>query len=241
MKFVKGIGLFFVYPVFLLCLGFYAGVRTSHFFYPGEPYQRLYYEPENAQAPSAGSAEHPQTPHGERALEDIAEGSASEEETGEDLIQEVNALPETLSVETEYVLEERDIEGQTTVETIWRLPDKYVGMNREQFVEAMRLYESAPPLDEMARGFESLEVISFSRARVVVQMNYRYIRPSKSFYLAAYDNELIVYLEDRETVYIDDTQIMLEDLPEDVQQDIIDMLWIEDEETLYAFLEAYSS
>ena len=47
VKFVKGIGLFFIYPVFLLCLGFYAGVRTSHFFYPGEQYERLYYVPED--------------------------------------------------------------------------------------------------------------------------------------------------------------------------------------------------
>ena len=144
-------------------------------------------------------------------------------------------------METEYVLEERDIEGQTTVETTWKLPDKYVGMNREQFVEAMKLYEASPPLAEMSRGFESLEVLSFSRERVVVQMNYRYVKPSSSFYLAVYDNEVVVLLEDKETIYIDDTRIMLDELPDDIQQDIIHMLWIENEEKLYAFLEAYSS
>ena len=53
----------------------------------------------------------------------------------------------------------------------WKLPDKYVGMNREQFLEAMELYEAFPPLSEMERGFVSLEVLSFSRKRVVVQMN----------------------------------------------------------------------
>ena len=114
-------------------------------------------------------------------------------------------------------------------------------MNREQFVEAMKLYEASPPLAEMSRGFESLEVLSFSRERVVVQMNYRYVKPSSSFYLAVYDNEVVVLLEDKETIYIDDTRIMLDELPDDIQQDIIHMLWIENEEKLYAFLEAYSS
>lgn len=243
MKFIKGIGLFFFYPVFLLCLGFYAGVRTSHFFYPGEQYQRLYYEPEDQNTASAQNGESRQD---SRTDQPPAEGIPSDDfsldsAAEEGLLLEAAVSRETLSVETEYVLEERDIEGQTTVETTWKLPDKYVGMNREQFVEAMKLYEASPPLAEMSRGFESLEVLSFSRERVVVQMNYRYVRPSSSFYLAVYDNEVVVFLEDKETIYIDDTHIMLEELPEDIQQDIIDMLWIESEEKLYAFLEAYSS
>ena len=33
---------------------------------------------------------------------------------------------------------------------------QYVGMNREQFVEAMKLYEASPPLAEMSRGFEGI-------------------------------------------------------------------------------------
>ena len=113
-------------------------------------------------------------------------------------------------------------------------------MNRDQFLEPMELYEAFPPLSEMERGFVSLEVLSFSRERVVVQMNYRYIQPSMGFYLAVYNNEVLVYLEDRETVYIE-TEIMLEQLPEPLQQEIIDMKWLENEEELYDFLETYSS
>ena len=71
-------------------------------------------------------------------------------------------------------------------------------------------------------------------------MNYKYIQPSSSFYLAAYDNKIIVYLEDRKTVYIE-TGIPLDSLPVKLQQSIIDMMWIENEEKLYDFLENYSS
>ncbi|MCM1187760.1 MAG: hypothetical protein NC541_00505 [bacterium] len=247
MKFVKGISLFFIYPVFLLTLGFYAGVKTTHYFYPGEQTERLYYRPEEekgVQADSGGEKEEPAARQSgslrEDALPEIADSSSLEAQQEETLSLEASATKERLSVETKYVLEERDIEGDTTVETTWKLPDRYVGMNREQFIEAMELYEASPPLSELERGFVSLEVLSFSREKVVVQMNYRYVLPSGSFYLAVYDNEVVVYLEDRETVYIE-TDIQMEQLPESIQRDIINMLWIEDEETLYDFLEAYSS
>ena len=51
---------------------------------------------------------------------------------------------------------------------------------------------------------------------------------------------MIVYLEDRKTVYIE-TEIELDSLPEQIQHNIIQMMWIENEEKLYDFLENYSS
>ena len=162
------------------------------------------------------------------------------EQSAEPESLEVLSEGETLCVDTEYVLEETDILRHTAVETSWRLPDKYVGMNREQFLEAMDRYAAFPPLSEQERGFVGLEVKSFSRERVVVQMNYRYVQPSLSFYLVAYDNEVLVYLDDLETVYIE-THIRLDSLPEELQKKIIYKMWLEDEEALYDFLENYSS
>ena len=56
----------------------------------------------------------------------------------------------------------------------------------------------------------------------------------------AYDNKVIVYLEDKKTVYIE-TGILLDSLPGEIQQSIMEMMWIENEEKLYNFLENYSS
>ena len=50
----------------------------------------------------------------------------------------------------------------------------------------------------------------------------------------------MVLLEDQETVYIN-TGILLEQLPEEIQMEIMQMMWVEDEESLYGFLETYSS
>jgi hypothetical protein len=71
-------------------------------------------------------------------------------------------------------------------------------------------------------------------------MNYCYVQPSTCFYLGVYDNMVRAYLEDGQIVYIE-TDIRLDTLPEDVQDEIIGMMWVEDEETLYNFLESYSS
>lgn len=239
MKFVKGISLYFIYPMIMLCIGFYGGVVSSHFFYPGE------------QSPGTGGTD---VPSGEpimgepleapgdldyevaEALQEEKESFASEEE----LLLEAASAAETLSADTEYVLEETNILDQSVVQTTWRLPPQYMGMNRKQFLEAMEQYEANPPLSERERGFVGLEVLSFSRERVVVQMNYRYVQPSASFYLAVYNNEVVVYLEDKRTIYIN-TEIPLTSLPEEVQQEIIQMMWMPDEESLYHFLESYSS
>lgn len=211
MKFVKSISLFFVYPVLMFGIGFWLGVESTHFFYPGEVRE---YE-----------------------VQELPEGTDLQEPES---VTQVASVSETLCVDTEYVTEETDIDNGTVVETTGRLPDKYIGMNREQFLSAMKNYEMFPPLSEVERGFINLEVLSFSREKVVVQMNYSYIQPGNCFYLAVRDNEIVVYLEDMETVYIN-TGIELSSLPEEIQQEIIQMIMVEDEQSLYHFLENYSS
>ena len=226
MRFVKGIGLFFVYPLTMLAIGFYAGIEITQYFYPGMQRQSEQYSQENVTSfPVPGNS--------------LPENSDSDSVEEQEAMSVVSSS-ETLYVGTEYVLEETDILRHTVVETTWRLPDKYVGMNREQFLTAMETYASSPPLKELERGFVGVEVLSFARERVVVRMNYRYVQPSSSFYLAAYDNYVLVYLEDQKTVYIE-TEITLDSLPAEIQQEIIRMMWIENEEALYNFLETYSS
>lgn len=242
MKVVKSIGLFLIYPLMMLIIGFYAGVQTTNFLtrngfiHSGEPYGQLF---EGQPSGKEDSSELLLQDNIIVLPEDYPDYGTAD--SGDPLdTKEVAAVPETLSVDTEYVLEETNVLDHTVVKTVGRLPDKYVGMNRERFLDAMEIYEMAPPLSEQERGFVSLEVLSFSRERVVVRMNYRYLQPSESFYLAAYNNEVWVYLEDRETVFIE-TEIRVDSLPEDLQRQIIQMMWVESEEELYNFLESYSS
>lgn len=161
-------------------------------------------------------------------------------EDGEEVPAPVISIPETLNAETEYILREKDLLSGSEVELSEDIPDMYIGMNREQFLSAMENYEAAPPLSEKERGFVSLDVLSFAPSRVVVQMNYRYVQPSKSFYVVAINDLIVVYLEDRQTVY-QYTNIRLSQLPEQLQQEIIGVMHVTDEESLYDFLENYTS
>lgn len=252
MKFLKGISLFVIYPLVMFGIGFFAGVKCTHFFYPGEQAKSIVQE-KSALMPEADVVQAQKNVSARNASESFDMGNGAVKYMGEveieqvgmelvnrEAVSEVSSSMETLSVDTEYVLEETDILSGTVVEISGKLPDKYIGLNREQFLDALKAYELFPPLSEMERGFMNLELLSFSRERVVVQMNYQYLQPSPSFYLAVRDNEVVVYLEDRKTIYIN-TGIALDSLPEEMQQEIIQMIWIEDEEKLYHFLESYSS
>lgn len=231
MRFVKGISLFFIYPLIMLSIGFSAGVMTMDYFYPNNYLK----EQENAQEQKYGA---------ELLIADSEETEnvvISMDETVENPIYtDVAMMDETLNADTDYVLREVDLVRNTMVETVLHIPGKYIGMNRSQFLESMEDYEAYPPLSELERGFVSLEVLAFSAERVTIQNNYLYVQPSDSFYLAVCENEVIVLLEDKETVYIN-TGIVLDTLPEAVQMEIIQMLWVEDEAELYNFLEHYSS
>ncbi len=220
MKVLKGISLFFVYPLVMLFVGFWCGVETEHFFYPGESV---------TQSPPPATFQSYES----MTLESM-------EDEGEQTIA-VASQGETLSADTDYILEEVDVLRDTSVETTRNLPSQYIGMTREAFLAVMENFQSAPPLSELERGFESLEVLAFSKERVKVRMNYRYVQPGQGFYLAVADHEIVVYLEDKETVYINNTGILLDTLPEDMQLKIIEMYYVEGEGNLYNFLETYSS
>ena len=223
MKTLKSIGLFFVTGVLCVGLGFVSGV-----WYYGKTWVR-----QEDRFLSLGEEE--------GTLEMPKEHSTDPQVMGNLKQQEVASVSEELCADTEYVIRERDVLRGTGVETKSKLPQKYIGMDRERFITAMKTYESSPPLTELERGFVSAEVVSFSKQRVVVEMNYRYVQPGECFYLALLDHRVVVFLEDRKTIYIN-TGISANMLSEELRSEMmVNMIYMEDEKELYDFLEAYSS
>ncbi len=242
MKFVKGISLFLIYPVVMLSIGFYSGIMFVNYFYPGQAkQQQQQYELLNNPETITQDWQNAVVDKINEETPIIKESQAADnnEKESENLL-DVIAVSEKLNADTKYVLEETDMYNKSVVEIVTKVPPKYLGMNREQFVEAMGEYEAFPPLSELERGFVDLEVLSFSSEKVVIQMNYEYTQPSESFYLMVENNFIVVYLDDKETVYMY-TDILLTELPDRIQQDVINVMFIPDEENLYDFLETYSS
>lgn len=212
MKFVKRIGLFLCLSMCILCLGIFCGMAVSEFFYPGR----------------------------NRELSKRAEAPQNSAVTQPEESVRVDAQKLILNAETEYVLQKTDAPEGTVTETSMKLPEKYIGMDREEFLSSMEIFELSPPLAEQEKGFVGLEVLTFSPQRVVVQMNYALEDAGKDYFILVEDHYLVVYLGDRKTLFMY-TEIRLEDLPYNIRQQVIDGLYMESEERLYDFLESYSS
>ncbi len=216
MKHIKSISLFLTYTLLIMILGFFSGVAVIC----------------RVQEKNAG-----------REKMSVQETLSAERQ---EIVLSGNEVPvngadeDTLSADTDYVLEEHDKKRETTVESVGKVPQAYLGMNREEFVAAMERYETSPPLSELERGFTGLEVLSFSGERVVIRMDYVYVEPTKSFYLNLSDGKIVVLCDDRETVY-QYTEIEADRLPEELQRELIIGMYVENEEALYRFLETYSS
>lgn len=210
MKFVKRISLFFIIPMGMYAFGFYSHMKLQEEFYPGK------FRAEEVEQKSLEVREQPQ----------IIPTSLEE--------------AQVICADTQYIIEEADLKKDTTVETKWKVPDKYIGMDRQQFVKEMELYQQSPSLKDQELGIVSVEVVSFSRDRVKIRKNYIFKELCTSFYLVNEKNYVVVYSDDLKTVYMS-TNILLDSLPDDLKQEIIQNKYIATEEELYNFLESYSS
>lgn len=217
MKRGKGISLFFALVALSFCLGMFLGFQM---------HARLYQKQQGEQA--------------ELETQKIVVQESEEAVIQKEPAIEVASQEDKLNADTLYIVMENDMDTGKVVETRTRIPEKYIGMNREQFVENLEEYEANPPLSELERGFVSAQLMTFSTKQVEVQMNYQYVKPTSSFYIVVYDNCVKVMLEDRKTIY-QDTEIDLTELPYEIQQDIMQGLFIPNEESLYDFLENYTS
>lgn len=71
-------------------------------------------------------------------------------------------------------------------------------------------------------------------------MSYDYKEPNAGYYLKVENNYVVVYMDDAQTLYMN-TDILVTSLPDSVQQQIIHVMFMPDEASLFAFLETYSS
>lgn len=219
MKFLKWFSLFFVSMGLALFVGMAIGFRMEQYFYPQE-------EDEYIEAPI------------------IEKESAvivrDQEDTADLQVVAVSGKEERIHTNTQYICIERDMLSGEEVVIRTQLPQMYVGLNREQFIDSIKEYEKNPPLGERERGLVSVEVRRFSTEEVEVLMNYKYVKPSESFYIIVFDDEIRVLLDDKQTVYLE-TGIRAPELPMSLQQEIMQGMFVPSEEALYDFLENYTS
>lgn len=230
MKFMKRISLFFIFATVMFTAGFLANVWAQDFFYPGKEANRIV----NQKILSQEKTE----------LEDDAEKTeipAKETKTETDTeVEQASATDRMISADTDFLVQKYNLLTSQMEETVESMPDKYIGMSREQLLEEMASYSQMPSLKDKQEGFQGAEIQSFSSAQVVVRKFYEKQDQLPGFYLLNENNYVSVYYTDMQTIYLK-TDISTSYLPEYLQQEIIQKKFVTDEAELFDFLEAYSS
>lgn len=214
MKLVRRISLFLVISAMIFAAGGYTMLKAEQFFYPNryQPKQRM------------------------------SQVEQSDQKTETEEVQVIEAAVEdvpVLTADTRYLVEEVDLTKGIIKEKEENIPVKYIGLNRDEMLEELKAYDDNPPLTELEKGFQTIELTAFSGDHVVVCKYYKE-KKDKGFYLMVADHFIVVYEADKNTLYMN-TDILLENLEESLQTEIMQGKYIESEEALYNFLESYSS
>lgn len=211
MKFIKRISLFFIYPLSMFSLGFASNMALMEYFYPG----------------------------GQKESVQIEENPEPEEKEPYQIEVSMSEEP-VVTANTQYILQEYDALNKQVNETEINAPDKYIGLNREMLAEEIESYNQNPSLTDLEKGFIYMELVSFSGKRIVVRKSYEPVEEIKGFFLLNENHYVVVYNKSLSDIYMS-TDIRVEELPQKLQEEIINMKFVEDEGELYNFLESYSS
>lgn len=218
MRFVKRISLFFIYPLTMFSVGFVANMAIMEYFYPGQN--------TDLNMPSI----------------DVQPEALNFQQ--QNLSMEVVAEDEPIvTANTRYIVQKYHAETGQVVEEELVAPDKYIGLTRERLARELDEYNTSPPLSEQEAGFVYIELVTFSPARIVVRKSYEeeeIPENEKGFFLLNEDHYVVVYDYSLEHLYMN-TGILVEELPESLQEEIIHMKYVESEAALYNFLESFSS
>ena len=221
MKLIRRISLFLILSGIMLGLGGYAALKAEQFFYPNRYKVR-------------------ETPN------HIIQQTQADGDIQEQIIETAVAEIPVVTADTIYLVEEVDLTDGTVHEQEESIPVKYIGLDRERLVAELESYDMNPPLTELERGFETIELTAFSKDRVVICKYYKLEKAEEEeiigngYYLMVADHIIVVYREDKQTLYMN-TDILLESINDALQAEIIQGKYLETEEEVIHFLESYSS
>lgn len=245
MKYIKRIGLFLFVAGIMFGAGSYMTLKAERFFYPNryesnrftkeksDEYDHGYDYKSEKRADSLNNS-------GNKENGDDAGGSDDINIAEEQVIEAIVDDDLVVTADTIYLVEEINLADGTITEKEEPIPDKYIGLDRESLINELAVYESTPALSDLQKGFESIELTMFSKNKIVVCKYYRTEEEESGYYLMVEDHYVVVYEQDGETLYMT-TEILLENLEESLQTEIIRGKYMEDEQSLYNFLESYSS
>ena len=162
-------------------------------------------------------------------------------ETQEKSVVSVDKKDDTaITQRTKLKIENYNRKEGSIVEVDENMPVEYIGMDRQELEDYLESYEQSPSISDLEIGFESYQVMSFSNKQVVLRKTFLPPNVMYKYYLTSQDGCVIVYYIDKKTVF-EYTNICVEALPVEIQKQLQRGKYITDIDSLYDFLENYSS
>lgn len=146
----------------------------------------------------------------------------------------------TILPTTKYTLQIYDMKLGTTETQELNPPAYMVGLTRDEVLDYLSNYMSDMPLSEYNKGLISFELINFSDKEIIIKKSYNADFVPFQFYVVIKDGYVVVYNSDLKSVY-SYTHIEAKNLPEDDRIALIQGIYVNSLDELYALLESYSS
>jgi hypothetical protein len=121
-----------------------------------------------------------------------------------------------------------------------KLPAKYIGLKRDEFESMLADDNIIYTLDNKLNGLKSQHLEMFSAEMVKILRIYDTSTELTGFYIMAVNGDINVYKYDKKTIYFK-TGLTLDNLPLNVQQEVLDGKFLDSEIQVYHFIESYSS
>lgn len=121
-----------------------------------------------------------------------------------------------------------------------KIPGKYIDMTRAELESALYDDSKQLSLTDKERGFQSQHLELFSQEQIKIVRIYDTTVEDVGYYIMAIDGKICVYKQDMETLFFE-TDLKIHDLPETVQNEVLEGKYMDSELKVYHFLESYSS
>lgn len=141
---------------------------------------------------------------------------------------------------TRIVMECYDKDGTLTDRQEYPAGAEFIGNNRLDMLVYANSYREQAPEQEKKNGLERMVLESFSSDTVTLVKYYGEPEEEQGYFIGIKDNVVIVYLKDCSQVY-EYTNIELWSLPIELQYDLVEGIYVENERELFDFLQTYSS
>lgn len=141
--------------------------------------------------------------------------------------------------DTAFYTREYDVDNGRYVTRQSVLPNHYIGMSREEFVDELSFENELKITTKTGENIKK-ELVFFSPEKIIVQNDGYVTGDSEGYYLGVKDREVVVYMKDQCTEYFS-TGIPIESFPSKLQQKISQFYYIKNHEELFDLLENYSS